>query len=215
MRRTTLLHQILLKRYGVGEVWQGHAPAKPPRPTISDHSNGASIPTGLMFQTRDGLAYILRRVTPADVGLLSEFVRGLSEETRWLRFMTARPCSDEFVRAEVARMVAGAAGNAITLIVTKARGGSSAVAATELVYNRKNNTGEVGLVVMDDAQHKGIGSLLLRQLLQIAKELGLTHLHGDLLAENLAMLRLIRALGLPYRASIQAGAIHIVVGIPE
>jgi RimJ/RimL family protein N-acetyltransferase len=216
MQRTTLLYYIRLKRDGVGEVWRGHAPSKPPRPNASDYPNGVAIPTGLAFQTRDGLAYTLRRVTPADVGLLDEFVCRLSERTRWLRFMTGRPCSPEFVDAEVARMVAGATGDSITLIVTEARGGSGAlVAVAELVCDRESGIGEVGLVVMDDAQRKGIGSLLLRQLLQIAQELGLTYLHGDMFAENYAMRRLIQALRLPYTATIQAGEMHIIVRVPQ
>jgi GNAT superfamily N-acetyltransferase len=148
--------------------------------------------------------------------MLAEFVRRLSGQTRWLRFMTARPCSPEVVCAEVARMLAGAAGDSIALIVTEARDGSGAVVAVaELVGDRKSRTGEVALVVIDDAQRKGIGSLLLRQLLQIAQQLGLAHLHGDMLAENYAMRRLIQALQLPCTATIQAGTMHIIVRVDE
>jgi RimJ/RimL family protein N-acetyltransferase len=216
MRRTALSCQTWLKRDGAGDAWRGRAPSKPPRPDASDGPNRVSIPAALAFQTCDGLAYNLRRVTPADVGPLAEFVRGLSDRTRWLRFMTARPCSPEFVRAEVARMAAGAAGDSITLIVNDARGGSGAVAAVaELACDRESRTGEVGVVVMDDAQRKGIGSLLLRQVLQIAQELGLAQLHGDMLAENYAMRRLIQALRVPYTATIQAGDIHIIVQVPQ
>jgi acetyltransferase len=155
-------------------------------------------------------------VTPADAGLLDDLLRRLSPKTRWLRFMTARPYSPEAMRAEVARMVAGSAGNSITLIVTEACDGSEAVAAVaELVYTLEGGAGEVGVVVMDDAQRKGIGSMLLRQLLQIAQELGLTHLHGDMLAENYAIQRCIKALQLSYTATIQSGEMHIIVLVPE
>ena len=113
-------------------------------------------------------------------------------------------------------MMAGATGDSITLIVMEACGGSGAVVAVaELACDRASGTGEVGLVVMDDAQRKGIGSLLLRQLLQIAQELGLTHLHGDMFAENYAMRRLIQALRLPSTATIQAGEMHIIVWVPQ
>ena len=216
MQRTTLLDHIRLSRDGLGEAYRTHAPSRSPRPNASDDQNGISVATRLAFQTSDGLAYTLRRVTPADVELLAEFVRCLAGETRWLRFMTVRPCSPEFVRMEVARMAAGAAGDSITLIVTQARGGSGEVAAVaELVADRESGSGEVGVVVMDDAQRKGIGILLLRQLLQIAQELGLAHLHGEMLAENYAMRRLIRALGLPYTATIHSGAMQISVRVDE
>ena len=215
MQLNTLLRGTRRKRQDVGEIRQRHTPFRPPGPDQSGYPNLLSIPTGLAFQTRDGQAYALRRVTPANVELLTEFVRSLSEETRWLRFMTARPCSPEFVRAEVARMVAGAAGESITLIVTEAHGGSEAVAAAaELVCDHQRGAGEVGVVVMDHAQRKGIGSLLLRQLLQTAHELGLAYLHGDMFAENYPMRCLIQALQLPYTATIQAGEMHIIVHVP-
>jgi ATP/maltotriose-dependent transcriptional regulator MalT len=130
--------------------------------------------------------------------------------------MTARPYSPEVVHVEVGRMLAGSAGNAITLVVTEARDGSKAVAAVaELVYSRESGAGEVGVVVMDAAQRKGIGSLLMRQLVLIARQLGLTLLHGDLLAENYAIRRLIKALQLSYTATTQSGEMHIVVQVPE
>ncbi|HET9223092.1 MAG TPA: GNAT family N-acetyltransferase [Roseiflexaceae bacterium] len=133
-----------------------------------------------------------------------------------LRFMTARPCSPEAVRVEVARMLAGSAGNAITLVISETGDESAAVAAVaELVYSRKSGAGEVGVVVMDAAQRKGIGSLLLRQLVQIAQELGLTHLQGDMFAENYAIQRLIKALQLSYTATTQSGEMHIIVQVPE
>jgi RimJ/RimL family protein N-acetyltransferase len=216
MQHTTLSDRTRLQWYGVREAGRGDACSQPPRPTPTDYPGLISIPHGLAFQTRDGLAYTLRRVTPADAGLLDDFLRRLSPKTRWLRFMTARPYSPEAMRAEVARMVAGSAGNSITLIVTEACDGSEAVAAVaELVYTREGGAGEVGVVVLDDAQRKGIGSMLLRQLLQIAQELGLTHLHGDMLAENYAIQRCIKALQLSYTATIQSGEMHIIVLVPE
>jgi L-amino acid N-acyltransferase YncA len=68
---------------------------------------------------------------------------------------------------------------------------------------------------MDDAQRKGIGRLLLQQLLQIAQALGLPHLHGDMLAENQGMRRLAEALQLPYSSTIEAGEMHIIVRVPN
>jgi len=204
-----------LKKDSVAAARQEHTRAAPPRPNAGAHPDGVSAPLGLAFEARDGLAYAVRRVTPADVRLLDEFMYRLSAKSRRLRFMTARPCSPEFVRAQVSRMLAGAAGSSITLVVTDARGGSGAVAVAELACNREGGAGEVAVVVMDDAQRKGIGSMLLRQLLQIAQALGLAQLHGDMVAENHVMRGLIRALGLPYRATIESGEMHVVVQVPQ
>jgi RimJ/RimL family protein N-acetyltransferase len=160
--------------------------------------------------------YTFRRVTPADVGPLNVFLYRLSDQARSMRFMTGRPCTPQFVREQVGRMLAGAAGDSITLIATDARGGpGGVVGVAELACDRASRTGEVGIVVMDDAQRKGIGSLLARQLLQAAHELGLAELHGDMYAENRAIPRLIQRLGLPFTTTIQAGEMHVVVRMPE
>ena len=216
MKLTTLSDQVWLQRDGVEEAWRGCDPSRPLHPDSREYSRALSIPTGLTFQTRDGLVYTLRRVTAADVGLLDAFVRRLSDRTRRLRFMTMRPYTPEAVHAEIARLMAGSAGSAITLLTTEGRGEAGAVVAVaELVCEHASSRGEVGLAVMDDAQRKGLGSLLLRQLVQLAQELGLAHLHGDMLAENYVMRRLIQALRLPYTATLQAGEIHIIIDVPQ
>jgi acetyltransferase len=174
-----------------------------------------SLFTGLAFQTRDGRAYTLRRVTPADVGRLAEFLSRLSQQTRWLRFMTPRPFSPELVRAEVARIVAGGAGSYVSLIVTESHDGEAAIAVAELACDHDSATGEIAVVVRDDAQRKGIGGLLMRQLVQIAQELGLTHLHGDMFAENYPMRHLLRSLGLPSTTTIHSGEMHVIIGMPQ
>lgn len=208
-------YDILPKEAGVEQAREYRA-----RSTLAGLNSGtapmrAAIPAGHLFQDRDGQVYTLRRVTAADAELLAAFVCRLSEQTRWLRYMTARPCSPVLARAEAARMAAGAAGDLITLIATQARGGSDAVVAVaELACDHQRGTGEVGVVVMDDVQRKGIGSLLLRQLMQIAQELGLARLHGDMFAANYAIQRLIRAHRLPYTATIAAGEMQISVQVP-
>jgi DNA-binding NarL/FixJ family response regulator len=216
MLLTTLSDLIRLRRRGHREDAGGQARSRSPRANPRDPASALSIPIGLAFQTHDGLAYTVRRVTPGDAGPLEEFLQGLSARTRWLRYMTARPCTPEVVHAEVARMLAGSAGSLITLVVAEAREGSEAlIAVAELAYTRESGSGEVGVVVMDAAQRKGIGSLLLRQLVLIAQQLGLTHLHGDMLAENYAIQRLIKALGLSCTATIQSGEMHVIVRVPE
>jgi acetyltransferase len=174
-----------------------------------------SISTGLAFQTRDGRAYTLRRVTPADIERLAEFLSRLSQQTRRLRFMTSRPFSPELVRAEVARIVAGGAGSYVALIVTESHDGETAVAVAELACDHDSAAGEIAVVVRDDAQRKGIGSLLMGQLVQIAQERGLRHLHGDMLAENYPMRRLLRGLGLPSTTTIHSGEIHVIIDMPQ
>lgn len=215
MQRTTLSNHFWPASSALSEAWSRRTLSQQPFANPAVAPNTLSLAAGFAFQARDGLAYTLRRVRPADAEALAAFMRRLSDRTRLMRYMTARPNSSEFVSAEVGRLVAGATGNSITLIVADARGASEAVVAVaELAYDRANRTGELAVVVADDAQCKGIGSMLLRQVLQLAREYGLTYLHADMLAENHAIQRLILSIGVSYSATIQAGEMHIVARVP-
>lgn len=215
MQRAMLSHSTRHTSYGAGQAWRRRAHSGSAGAHMYNLPNALAMPSGFAFQAQDGLTYTLRRVRAADARLLAEFLPRLSSQTRLMRYMSARPCTPEFVRAEVSRMAAGATGDSYTLLVMDAGGRANSVAAVaELVYDRERGACDVALVVVDNAQRKGIGSLLLRQLLEIARELGLATMHGDMFAENYAMQHLIQSLEVPYTARIQAGEMHIVVSVP-
>jgi hypothetical protein len=73
----------------------------------------------------------------------------------------------EFVQAQVARMIAGSAGTYVRLLALGTQAGQAVlVAVANLAGDHTSGTGEVAVVVRDDAQHKGIGGALLWQLAQ-------------------------------------------------
>ena len=173
-------------------------------------------PAALAIATHDGATYVLRRVVPEDAGLLIELLGRLSSRTLWLRYMAARPFSDELGRREAARMLAGSAGGHTTLIVTEPCGSvEAAVAVGELIVDADGAAAEIALLVRDDAQGKGIGGLLLGRLLQAAQAAGVTYLRADLLVENKATLLMLRSLGLPYTTTTRAGTMQVVARIPR
>ena len=216
MQHTTLSDRTRLKRYGVREAGRGHACSHPPRSNPNDDPEAVSIPHGLAFQTRAGLAYTLRRVTPADAGLLDDFLDPAIPEDA---LAALHDGTTLFTRGHACggrSHGSGSAGNSITLVATEACDGAEAVAAVaELVYTREGGAGEVEVVVLDDAQRKGIGNMLCGSCYRSRRKFGLTHLHGDMLAENYAVQRCIKALQLSYTATIQSGEMHIIVRVPE
>ncbi|HET9223964.1 MAG TPA: GNAT family N-acetyltransferase [Roseiflexaceae bacterium] len=173
------------------------------------------ILVGFQFQTHDGQAYALRRVMPTDTERLYDLMRGLSERTRWRRFMTRRPFSDDVARLEVRRVLAGSTDGHVTLLVTEMHGATEvAVALAELACDRSSDTGEIAVVVRDDCQRKGIGSFLLRQLVRIAHEGDLTYLRADLFADNYPMRRLLQALRLHSTTTSHRGELSWVARLP-
>jgi acetate---CoA ligase (ADP-forming) len=67
---------------------------------------------------------------------------------------------------------------------------------------------EFAALVEDAEQGRGIGTALVREVALAANEAGITHLTGDILADNVRMLNLVRELGLEYRSGHEGGVVR-------
>ncbi len=70
---------------------------------------------------------------------------------------------------------------------------------------------EVAVTVEDAHQGRGIGSLLLKHLMAVARGEGVTEFDAHVLAENRGMLHLFERTGLVLRKTASAGACHLVM----
>jgi RimJ/RimL family protein N-acetyltransferase len=167
----------------------------------------------LMFLTLRGRLVNVRQAMAADTVLLAELLCRLSERARRLRYMSSRHFSGESIWKEAMRMTQGHSPDDTTLVATIPAGEyDEAIAVAELVRDRQTSTlGEIALVVRDDEQGQGIGTFLLGQLVTMAQRGGITTLSASMLAENSAMLELIRTLRLPYTATTRYGETQVLV----
>jgi acetyltransferase len=176
----------------------------------------ANLLQPFLFHTLQGRPVAIRRVTASDIVLLADLLCRLSERTRQLRYFAPRALAGEVLWREAARMARGRTDDHITLlVVAQGAGQDEAIGVGELVRDGQTPTAaEIAVVVRDDLQSQGLGSFLLWQLVCTAQQNGITHLHADILAENKAMLRLIRGLRLPYTATTVYGETRATVAVP-
>jgi len=80
---------------------------------------------------------------------------------------------------------------------------------TRYTMNPDGRSCEFAIVVADAWQHKGIGSRLLRCLMEAARDRGLQSMEGEILADNQPMLRLITALGFTVRTSGEDAGVRL------
>ena len=156
--------------------------------------------------TKCGRTLTIRPLTPDDAPILSELLAGLSAETAQRRFF--RPLNGpDAVWREVERVSTSTPAQRTTLIATIAHDRQErAVALAELAYDvGEPSTAEFALVVGDDFQQEGLGTMLLLLLTQMAVLRGVRALRADMLSENRAIHKLVRSLDLPYTARMQAG----------
>ena len=77
------------------------------------------------------------------------------------------------------------------------------------------NTGlaEIGVVVVDDAQGQGLGSVLSEAVASLAIQRGATHLKAEMLDGNEPMMRLMRRLGSTVR-TVEGGDTVVYTRLP-
>jgi acetyltransferase len=146
--------------------------------------------------------YTVRPIHPDDASMLQDFVRGLSRESRYFRFvssmqelpanMLARFTLIDYDREMALVAVAreqqlGADG--VTSEVTRI------VGVSRYITNPDRTSCEFSLVISDDFKGKGLGSRLMLSIMDFAREKGLSEIEGLVLANNPDMLKLMRGLG--------------------
>ncbi|BCO25588.1 protein lysine acetyltransferase Pka [Rhodoferax lithotrophicus] len=149
-----------------------------------------------------GGEYVVRPVHPDDASMLQSFVRGLSPESRYFRFVSSMqelPATmlSRFTLIDYDREMALVA--LITEATTDTQG--QAVEVTRIVgvsryiTNPDRASCEFSLVVADEFKGKGLGSRLMLSIMDFAREKGLTEIEGLVLANNPNMLKLMKGLG--------------------
>jgi GNAT superfamily N-acetyltransferase len=146
----------------------------------------------------DGRALLIGRVTPRDAPVLAEGFARLSQESRRLRFLTAKPSLSE---AELRYLteVDGHDHEALGAIDPETGQG---VGIARFVRDLEHPTrAEAAIAVADEWQRQGVGKLLLARLSDRAREEGITHFTALVSGDNRGMQALISALGYPAHIS--------------
>ena len=158
----------------------------------------------------DGTEFIIRPIRPEDAEGEQSFVRNLSPEAKRFRFMQA---INELTPQMLARFtqIDYDREMALVALLRRRRGESPLqVGVARYVINPDERSCEFAIVVGDAARNKGIGTRLMRSLMQAARAHGLRLIEGEVLADNRAMLQLMQDLGFSIRRSPHDAGIYAV-----
>jgi acetyltransferase len=151
---------------------------------------------------RGGGQYTLRPVQPDDANMLQAFVRGLSEKSRYYRFVsTMRELSVRMLArftlidydlemAMVAVMKQRIQNSEGEFIETE-----RIIGVSRYISNPDRSSCEFSLVVDDAFSGQGLGSRLMLSIMEVARNKGLTEIDGLVLTRNTGMLNLMKSLG--------------------
>ncbi len=145
------------------------------------------------FQAKDGSQVTIRPIKPEDIRMEQEFVKALSPESRYMRFMnTIREVSP----AQLIRLTQIDYDREMAFVATiDDAGAEKEIGVVRYATNPDGDSCEFAIVVADDWQGKGLARRLMGTLIDTARGAGLRYMHGDFLAENTRMLAFVASLG--------------------
>jgi len=152
---------------------------------------------------RDGSTVRVRPVQSSDEEKLVVLLQSLSEQDRWFRFFA--PTKDSVLAAEARRELT--LGRAFGLVACS--GADERIVGHAFYAMLDEERAEVAFTIANDFQGRGLGTILLGQLADVAASNGIHIFEAEVTASNHAMLRVFRESGFPIDVSASAGQLHV------
>lgn len=159
---------------------------------------------------RDGRRIEIRALKPEDRAGLHAAVERMSTESLYTRFFGVRR---NFSEKEVAFFLNVDFTSHVALVAVAEENGQAAIVGGARYIVVRDGSAEVAFVVIDAYQGKGIGTLLMRHLIGIARDAGLKEFIAEVLPENGSMLGVFRRSGLSLTTTREADALHVVLDL--
>ncbi|MDI2128694.1 bifunctional GNAT family N-acetyltransferase/acetate--CoA ligase family protein [Yinghuangia seranimata] len=164
---------------------------------------------------RDGATAHLRPVGPHDADRLVAFYARVSDESKYLRFFTPYPRLSErdvrhFTNHDwVDRVGLGLfVGDEMVAIVRYDRIGPDGRAVKTGPHGR-SSTAEVAFLVQDDQQGRGVASVLLEHIADVARERGIRRFVADVLPSNRRMMKVFTEAGYTQQSAFEDGVVRL------
>lgn len=164
----------------------------------------APVAADVHIALRDGSTAHVRPVVPADAPALRTFLEGLSDNSRWLRFFSLGVNLDKAAE----RAAAGDRPEGYGLIVTT--GAEERVVAHAVFELERPDRAEVAFAVADEMQGRGLATVLIAHLAQVASARGVTTFTATVLPENRRMISVFRESGFPVEVRASPDGIEVV-----
>src|SRR3954449_3246333 len=158
----------------------------------------------------DGTRVLLRPLEPEDAALYPEFVAHIAPDDSRLRFFSAvkelpEQRIHELTHLDYARAMA-------FIAFDEAKCEMLGVVRLHLDPDRRG--GEFAVIVRSAFKGHGLGWLLMQRIIEYARLIGLTRVHGQVLAENTTMLRMCAELGFhitadPHAKDVKGGTLRL------
>lgn len=157
----------------------------------------------------DGTEIVIRPIRPEDAEIEQAFVRGLSDDSRYYRFMGQLR---ELAPRKLQYLTTIDYDRHMALIATVQRDGREVeIGVARYVVTPGSESCEFAIAVDDAWQGTGVAGLLMLDLMAAARSRGLKTMVGFVLASNHKMLKFCRQLGFEFHRDMGEGDTVTVV----
>lgn len=167
-------------------------------------------PSDLVKQVtlKNQLPVQIRPIRPEDAEMEQHFIKNLSEDSRYFRFLDALK---ELPRSLLVRFTQLDYATEMALIATtEVNGETVQIGVARYTTNPDGISCEFALVIGDQWQNQGLGSILMNELILCAKNRQLTFMSGEVLGNNAAMMHLMHKLGFTSHIVIEEPSLRAV-----
>jgi RimJ/RimL family protein N-acetyltransferase len=165
---------------------------------------------------RDGTPVTVRAVRASDREAIATAFAGLDRDSVYTRFFTYKK---QLTEAELRQLAEVDSEKVVALVVVeigvdgeKMLGGGRYCSEQPLNAIR---SAELAFVTADAHHGRGVASVVLKHLVQIARDQGLRHLDAVVLAHNRAMLTVFQNSGLAMDTKLEAGVLQVRLSLEK
>jgi GNAT superfamily N-acetyltransferase len=169
------------------------------------HVGPRELTTSMLLD--DGTQISLRAMHPTDEPAVRELFYNLSQQAIYYRFMSHLKRIPE---QRIQNFVYIDHRNDVAIVAYQPEAHGDEILAIGRYYlDPTTNRAEVAFTVRDDWHNRGIGSFLLRYLINIARRNGISGFTAEILTENKAMQAVMQKTGHAARTHRESGVVHI------
>jgi len=162
---------------------------------------------------KDGSSILVRPIRADDTTSWVEFVGRLSAQTKYLRF---HYMPKEMGLEDAVRFCTVDYRNTFGFIAEVLRETKRDIVAIGRYYRLPDHhSAEVALTVEDIYQNRGLGTSMLEQLANVARENGIDTFEADVLGENDQMMSVLRDYGFHINSELQTGVYRVTFPIAQ
>jgi acetyltransferase len=143
------------------------------------------------WDAKDGSRILFRPIRPEDEPLMVKFHESVSDASIYLRYFQFMKLSQRIAHERLSRIVFNDYDRELALVAVQ----DGAILGVGRLRKTGDGEGELGMLIADAAQNKGLGSEMMQRLIDVAKREGLTRIVADVHSDNAKMLHVVRKFG--------------------